>query len=155
MRLTKLRAINGDLRIIPNGEIREVTNKSRVFSLAVVTVSVPYEREEDYDKAEDCLSDDIVPKLLNDEALSKVLYNRNVSVKAHALLEDCIKIRVAVKVRIGFTETVQQKLMKLIRLEFPKKDITISAMERGIKAQDPDGDDDDEEDEEEDDDGPF
>lgn len=49
LRITKLRAFAGDLHIIPNGEIKTVTNHSRGCSLAVVDVGVDYET--DIDKA--------------------------------------------------------------------------------------------------------
>lgn len=42
LRITKLRAFTGDLHIIPNGEIKMVTNHSRGSSLAVIDVGVDY-----------------------------------------------------------------------------------------------------------------
>lgn len=54
LRTTKLRSFNGDLHIIPNGEIKTVTNVSRGNSLAVVDVSVAY--ESDHGKAIEVLS---------------------------------------------------------------------------------------------------
>jgi len=41
LRTTALRADNGDVHIVPSGEIRLVTNKSRGFSRALIDVAVP------------------------------------------------------------------------------------------------------------------
>jgi len=41
MRTTRVRTINGELLIIPNGEIRQVTNRSREWARAIVDVPVP------------------------------------------------------------------------------------------------------------------
>jgi small conductance mechanosensitive channel len=41
LRTTRLRTINGELLIIPNGELRQVTNLSRDWARAVIDVPVP------------------------------------------------------------------------------------------------------------------
>lgn len=45
LRTTKIRAFNGDLHIIPNGEVKTVTNHSRGNSLAIVDVGISYEAD--------------------------------------------------------------------------------------------------------------
>lgn len=47
LRITKLRAFGGDLHIIPNGEIKTVTNHSRGSSLAIIDVGIDYETDAD------------------------------------------------------------------------------------------------------------
>lgn len=54
LRITRLRAFNGDLHIIPNGEIKTVTNVSRGNSMAIVDVGIAY--ESDHEKAVAILS---------------------------------------------------------------------------------------------------
>ena len=49
VRVTKLRAFSGELHIIPNGNIKVVTNKTRGSMRALVTMSISYEA--DVDKA--------------------------------------------------------------------------------------------------------
>lgn len=49
VRVTKLRAFSGELHIIPNGNIKVVTNKTRGSMRALVTMSIAY--ESDVDKA--------------------------------------------------------------------------------------------------------
>jgi small conductance mechanosensitive channel len=48
LRTSKIRDFSGDLHIIPNGEIKTVTNHTRGSMRALVNVGVPY--EEDVDK---------------------------------------------------------------------------------------------------------
>ena len=43
LRITRVRAFNGDLHIIPNGEIKTVTNHSRGNSLAIIDIGISYE----------------------------------------------------------------------------------------------------------------
>jgi len=54
LRVTKIRDFNGDIHIIPNGEISKVTNKSNGKMRALVEVSIAY--EEDIDNAIDVLT---------------------------------------------------------------------------------------------------
>lgn len=55
LRVTKIRDFNGDLHIIPNGEIKKVTNKSNGKMRALVEMSISY--EEDIDNAIEVLSE--------------------------------------------------------------------------------------------------
>ena len=47
LRITKIKAFNGDLHIIPNGEIKTVTNHSRNNSLAIIDIGITYEEDEE------------------------------------------------------------------------------------------------------------
>lgn len=47
LRITKVRAFNGDLHIIPNGDIKTVVNHSRGNSLAIIDISITYEADID------------------------------------------------------------------------------------------------------------
>ncbi len=47
LRTTKIRSFNGDLHIIPNGDIKKVINHSRGNSLAVIDVAIAYETDID------------------------------------------------------------------------------------------------------------
>lgn len=47
IRTTTIRNFNGNVYIIPNGEIRAITNMSRGFKRAVVNIPCPYEENQD------------------------------------------------------------------------------------------------------------
>ena len=53
LRITKIREYNGDLHIIPNGEVKTVTNHSRGDSLAIIDIGIAYEA--DVERAMDVL----------------------------------------------------------------------------------------------------
>jgi len=53
LRITKIRAFNKDLHIIPNGEVKTVTNHSKGNSLAVIDIGISYSA--DAEKAIDVL----------------------------------------------------------------------------------------------------
>lgn len=45
LRITKIRSFNGDLHIVPNGEVNTVTNHSRGNSLAIIDIGISYESD--------------------------------------------------------------------------------------------------------------
>ena len=45
LRITKVRAFNGDLHIVPNGDIKTVVNHSRGNSLAIIDIGMAYETD--------------------------------------------------------------------------------------------------------------
>lgn len=45
LRITKIREYNGNLHIIPNGEVKTVTNHSRGDSLAIIDIGIAYEAD--------------------------------------------------------------------------------------------------------------
>jgi small conductance mechanosensitive channel len=47
LRITRIRSFNGELHIIPNGEIKAVTNASRGNSLAIIDVGITYESDQE------------------------------------------------------------------------------------------------------------
>lgn len=63
LRVTKVRGFNGDLHVLPNGEITKVTNKSNGKMRALVNMSIAY--EEDIDHALNVLNE--VCKKLKEE----------------------------------------------------------------------------------------
>ncbi|MDP8976389.1 MAG: mechanosensitive ion channel family protein [Actinomycetota bacterium] len=70
LRTTQLRTTSGELVVIPNGEIRQVTNRSRDWSRVVV--DVPVELESDVDRAADVLRE-VGAEMAADEGWSALL----------------------------------------------------------------------------------
>lgn len=70
LRTTKVKAITGDLHIIPNGNISEVVNSSIYNSTAIIDVSVAYET--DIPRAE-ALIREFLAGLIDDETYSDLL----------------------------------------------------------------------------------
>ena len=57
IRTTRIRSADGDLFIIPNGQVKIVTNMSKGFNRAVVDISVAY--EENIDRVMDIMRDEL------------------------------------------------------------------------------------------------
>lgn len=120
LRTTRLRSFNGDLHIIPNGEVKTVTNVSRGNSLAVVDVSVAY--ESDHGKAMEVLA-----------SLTKDYYEKNknkVTEKPQVLGiiklgESDVVIRTIMGTAPMLHWSVERELRKLIIEAFKKEDIEI------------------------------
>lgn len=72
LRTTTIRDYNGELHVIPNGEIRVVTNRNKNIQRALITVPIAYDA--DAQMAIDILTEKL--KLLNDD--SDVIENVNV-----------------------------------------------------------------------------
>lgn len=79
LRTTQLRTVTGELVILPNGECRQVTNRSRDWRLVVVDVPIPLDADVDVatlalrGAAERLSNDeDLAPKLLDEVAVSGV-----------------------------------------------------------------------------------
>jgi small conductance mechanosensitive channel len=120
LRITRIRSFNGELHIIPNGEIKAVTNASRGNSLAIVDISVAY--ESDQEKA---------LGVLTEIALAYYENNKDKAAEKPEVLgiirlgESDVIIRTIVKTRPLMHWNVERELRKLILDAFKKEKIEI------------------------------
>lgn len=120
LRITRIRSFNGELHIIPNGEIKAVTNVSRGSSLAIIDVSVAYESSQE--RAVEVLS-----------AVALAYYEKNedkVKEKPEVLGiiklgESDVSIRTIVKTEPLMHWKVERELRLLILEAFKKEKIEI------------------------------
>lgn len=120
LRITRIRSFNGELHIIPNGEIKAVTNVSRGNSLAIIDVSVAYESSQE--RAVEVLS-----------AVALAYYEKNedkVKEKPEVLGiiklgESDVSIRTIVKTEPLMHWKVERELRLLILEAFKKEKIEI------------------------------
>lgn len=119
LRITKLRQFNGDLLIIPNGEIKKVINHSRGNKTAIVDVHVSY--KEDISKVLNILNK-IVKDIEKDE-------NFNVEEPKVLGVTDFgatdITIRLIATTLSNENFEIERKLRKKIKEEFDKEKILI------------------------------
>ncbi|MDF2519755.1 MAG: mechanosensitive ion channel protein MscS [Clostridia bacterium] len=120
LRITRLRSFNGELQIIPNGEIKAVTNFSRGNSLAIVDVSVAY--ESDHEKAVDVLSTLALEYFEKNK--DKVIDKPEV-MGIIKLGESDVSIRTVVKTQPLMHWKVERELRMLILEAFKKENIEI------------------------------
>lgn len=119
LRVTKLRDFTGELHIIPNGEIKVVTNRTRGAMRAVVTVDIAY--EEDIDRAIRVI-----------EELSKEIKDTNQFILEGPIVQGVeafgssgVSIRVIAKTEAMEQWDVERVIRKKIKEAFDRENIEI------------------------------
>lgn len=97
LRTTVLRSVNGDVHVVPNGEIKMTSNRTRTWSRAVIDIGVAYE--------EDAASvirvlDGVAQEMRADENWGRKVIEHTV-VGVEDLGESSVVIRVLLKTRAG------------------------------------------------------
>ncbi|MGZ4031043.1 MAG: mechanosensitive ion channel family protein [Tumebacillaceae bacterium] len=119
LRITKIRAYTGEMHIIPNSQIQQVTNYSKTNSLAVLDVSVAY--EEDLRRVFDVLH--AVGKAAHDELEGIVGEPQVLGVQMFAASE--VIVRMTVDCRPTENFSVARELRKRIKEAFDAQGIEI------------------------------
>jgi small conductance mechanosensitive channel len=119
LRITKIRHYAGDLFIIPNGEIKKVTNHTRGEKGAIIDVSVAY--EENIDKVFDVL------KELCIKAGSEIdsIVDGPTVLGVTDIRDSGVGIRIFAKTIAGEQWAVERQIRKLIKDAFDRNNIEI------------------------------
>ena len=123
LRITKVRDFKGYLHIVPNGDIRLVTNRTRGWSRAVLDVGVTYET--DLEQALNAL-EEIGQMAKADPEVGPLLIEEPQVTGVEALEDWQIRLRLIVKTEPNEHWVVQRYLRKLVREQFPQKGISIA-----------------------------
>jgi small conductance mechanosensitive channel len=123
LRITKLRDFKGYLHIVPNGDIRLVTNRTRGWSRAVLDVGITYET--DLDQALKAL-EEIGQIAKNDPEVGPLLIEEPQVTGVEELEDWQIRLRLIVKTEPNEHWAVQRYLRRLVREQFPEKGLTIA-----------------------------
>lgn len=135
LRTTALRDLNGTLHVIPNGEIRIVSNRSRDWSRAVVEVGVTYEAH--VAEAEAALEEagrqlaadpDVGPLLLEEPAVTGI----------EGLEDWQIRLRILVMTRPGKQFDVERRLRAIIRAVFAERGLSLASPRQEVVLIQPD-----------------
>jgi small conductance mechanosensitive channel len=122
IRATYLRDLEGNLHIIPNGEIKKVTNISKSFSRALVDIEVAY--KEDLDKVIDVLKDEC-EKMAQDNAFPDSLRGKPEVLGVEKLGSSGITIRILTDTEPGKQWEVAREMRKRIKKRLDKEGIEI------------------------------
>jgi small-conductance mechanosensitive channel len=137
LRATYVRAIDGYLYVVPNGEVRIVANQTKEWSRALVDVGVAY--EEDLDRALRVLTEtaeasaqdpDVVPQLLEPPQVLGPL----------SLGDWAITVRVMVKTQPGKHWGVARELRKRILAACEREGITLPYPRQEVLVRSPESD---------------
>ena len=120
LRITKIRSFNGDLHIIPNGEIKIVINHSRGNSLAIIDIGIAY--EEDSDKAINILKD--IGERYYESNKDRVVEPPEV-LGIISLGDSDVKIRMIVRTASLKHWSVEREIRKEVKEAFSKENIEI------------------------------
>ena len=124
LRTTSIRTFNGNLIIVPNGDIRTVTNMTRTFKRAVVDVRLPYDVE--LDKLLAILEDEMQKAGQAIEGLSEA--PKVVGVLSFET--DCIIVRLAALCSVKENWPIERELRKRVKNRFDKEGIQMPHFHR-------------------------
>jgi small-conductance mechanosensitive channel len=119
LRITRIRSWTGEVHIIPNGSILEVTNYSINNSIAVVDISVAYET--DIEKATLIIKETVNELSLNNEHIVK----QPEVLGIHSITTTEIIIRITCECKPNQQGTVARQLNAEIKKSFDKNGIEI------------------------------
>lgn len=121
IRTTRIRNADGNVHIVPNGQISIVTNMSKGFNRAVVDVSVAY--GEDIDRVFTVLKAEC--KRIFDKELIKGVISEPQILGINELADSSIVIRIIADSEIGENWRIERELRKFIVKSFEKENIEI------------------------------
>jgi small-conductance mechanosensitive channel len=136
LRTTEIRDVNGQLYIVPNGEVRVVGNQTSDWSRAVVDIGVAY--EEDLDRALRVLEES-VNAFGQDPAVEPSLLETPQVLGPMSLGDSAITVRVMVNTRPGKHLEVGRKLRAFllavceregIELPYPRQEVLVRGLEQ-------------------------
>lgn len=129
LRVTSVRDYKGDLHIIPNGDIRLVTNKGRDWSRAVVDISIAY--EEEIDQAVTLL-DAIGRRAAEDAEFGRLMLEAPTVTGVEGLEEGVTRLRLIVKTIANEQWAVQRFLRRRIQEGFAGNGIKLAMPRREV-----------------------
>lgn len=120
LRTTTLRNPAGDMHVVPSGEIRVVTNKSKGWSRAQVDAGVGYATPvEEAVRVLETYCD----RLEEDPELAEVLVDKPMVLGVEAFLDTQYLVRVVAKVPAGKLRDTERRMRRLLRVAFEEAGI--------------------------------
>jgi len=120
LRATFLRDLEGTLHVVPNGEIRIVSNRTKDWSRAVVNLGVAY--EEDIGRVMAALGK-IGHGLYQDEEFAPLLLEEPTVSGVEALGDWAVTVRIMVKTKPGKQWNVARELRRRVKEAFEREGI--------------------------------
>lgn len=130
LKTTKLRSYDGDVYIIPNGEIKIVTNCCKNFNRAVLDISVSYEHNTEY--VIDVLSDEL-DKIYKGGLIEGILKPPEV-LGVTDLGESGVTIRISADTEAGRQWAAERSLRLMIKKRFDEENIVIPYPQRTVRV---------------------
>jgi moderate conductance mechanosensitive channel len=124
LRTTELRAFDGTLNVIPNGNIELIGNHSRGWARAIVDVSVAY--TEDLDRVRGVL-EELFRELREDPGLEGAFSSGPEVLGVEGVGEKDVTLRITAEVRPTRRSDLERLLRQRIKQRFDQRGVTVSA----------------------------
>ncbi len=121
LRTTVLRSVDGNMHIIPNGQIKIVTNMSKEFNRGIVDICVAY--DEDTERVLDVLKDEM--KQIYENGHIEGLIAVPVVLGVEELGDSGIRIRISADCKVGQNWNVERMIRLRVKKRFDKEGIEI------------------------------
>ncbi|MHC4840825.1 MAG: mechanosensitive ion channel family protein [Planctomycetota bacterium] len=121
LRTTVLRSLNGDVHVIPNGEISATTNMTKEWSRAVVDVGIAYEENTD-DVTQ--VMEAVAEEMSNDDVWDRKLLE-HFMMGVQELGDSAVTLRILLKTRAGEQWGVAREYRRRCKLKFDELGIEI------------------------------
>jgi small-conductance mechanosensitive channel len=123
LRVTRLRSLDGTVWFVPNGEIRRVGNKSRLWSKAMVEIRV--DPRVDVGAAKEALLEAASVTVSREDLAGDILGEPTVP-GAETIARDAITLRVFVQVRPGRQWDIERAIRAEVQRVFTKRKIRLA-----------------------------
>jgi moderate conductance mechanosensitive channel len=132
LRVVVLRDGEGVMHVVPNGEIKVVSNKTRGWSRAVVDVGVPY--EENVDRALEILRDEAA-QFSTDKSWGSQLDGPVEVLGVESLDDSAVVLRTMLRTQPGSQWTVAREFRRRIKNRFDKETLDIPYPQRRVHVR--------------------
>jgi small conductance mechanosensitive channel len=129
LRAVILRDLEGTMHIIPNGEIKVVSNRTRIWSRSVIDVGVPY--DEDIDRALSVVRDESA-QFSTDPKWSVQLDGPVEVVGVEAFGDSSVVIRTLIKTQPGSQWSAGREFRRRLKVRFDREGIEIPFPQRDV-----------------------
>ncbi|MGH9134963.1 MAG: mechanosensitive ion channel family protein [Ilumatobacteraceae bacterium] len=134
LRATVLRGVDGTVWHVPNGQIVRVGNRSQLWSVALLDVTIAYDT--DVGRAQTLLHDAATELCERDEFAPTVLEAPEV-LGVESLGADGVTLRLTVKVMPGSQWSLQRALREAVKTVFDANGVTMPYLPRAVLTQFP------------------
>jgi small-conductance mechanosensitive channel len=132
LRVVQLRDGEGVMHVVPNGEIKVVSNKTRGWARAVVDVGVPY--DESVDRAIDVLKDEAA-QFSTDKAWGAQLDGPVEVLGVESLSDSAVVLRSVIRTQPGSQWNVAREFRRRIKNRFDRESLEIPYPQRRVHVR--------------------
>ena len=132
LRVVQLRDAEGVMHVVPNGEIKVVSNKTRGWSRAVVDVGVPY--DESVDRALEVLRDEAA-QFSTDKTWGAQLDGPVEVLGVESLGDSAVVLRTVIRTQPGSQWNVAREFRRRIKNRFDREELEIPFPQRRVHVR--------------------